>query len=296
MAHKDCRYILFPNPLYSNSDNERELEIIILPHTRTNTLCEYIIDTDTNQVYDIYEHTERSNGLVPSAFIDNECISKFNMCVGTLIDSTFFIISMLAYVKSRSKLNTTLYDAAEYYIHSIKENYDPNEFGSFDKIEGKLIEFYKKLICNPDIVGKISTICDTTTNDDNNKKYTLNDDKLIEYVSKRITKAADISIRKNIILKENTNNNENHDNLSRDTAQKLACNLFFACMPNILTYVKEKLRLKFGEIKYKNSNETNVSDGLKLRNSTHLKKIKKNIKKQNTNSGNILNFIKLKRH
>ncbi|KAH8739630.1 hypothetical protein FG386_001187 [Cryptosporidium ryanae] len=305
MTHRDCRYILFPKLLCQNLAGKGELETIILPHTRTNTLCEYIIDTATNQVYDIYEHKERLNGIVPSAFVDNECISNFNMCVATLVDSAFFIISILAYVKSKSKLNTTLFDAAKYYIYNLRENYDPSEFGSFDVIENKLVEFYKRLIRNPNVIEKISTICDTISNDDNdscdNKKYTLNEDKLIEYISNRISKAADISIQRNIVFKENINNSESHSS-SRNTAKTLACDLFFACIPNVLTYVKEKLRSSFGEIKYKGNIETKTCVDVKSKNSYfsknnfNPKKIKKSIKKQNTNNGNILSFIKLKKH
>lgn len=89
-------------------------------------------------------------------------------------------------------------------------------------------------------------------------KLTLNDERLLEYFSERIIKAAKIASERNLVFKEYYNESKAispNASLSLVPAQEIACDLLTACIPRTLTNIKERLRRRFGELKVRSEPE-----------------------------------------
>ncbi|KAH8584908.1 uncharacterized protein ELE39_000859 [Cryptosporidium sp. chipmunk genotype I] len=110
-------------------------------------------------------------------------------------------------------------------------------------------------------------------NENQSKKLTLNDEKLLNYLSERVIKAAKISTERDLVLCDyycEHGTNPPQTSPSQIPAQEIACDLLLACIPKDLSNVRERLKRRFGELK--TTNDSGSTD----KNSTSLNKYSKN--------------------
>ncbi|OII74546.1 uncharacterized protein cubi_00099 [Cryptosporidium ubiquitum] len=259
MEYKNKKFIVFPN---TNTDLERKLKIVILPNPYVNVLCEYLFDSNHNEVYEIQEMAERSNGITPSAFFGNDCISKLEFCGAMNIDTFFFLLSALAFARNKQYINKELSQIVSYYISNLKLELEQSDLDLFDQAEANIRELFQEFLSDTKLIEKIKKVCDILQEGNeppNGKNYstklTLNDEKLLDYLSGRIIKAAKIASERDLVFKEYYNDSEiisPQASLSQVPAQEIACDLLFACIPKVLSNVRERLKRRFGEFKTKN--------------------------------------------
>ncbi|KAF7457647.1 Ribonuclease H2 subunit B [Cryptosporidium felis] len=256
MSFKNKKFILFPK---AKANLERKLEVVVLPHPNSSVLCEFLFDSTQNEIYEIYELAERSNGIVPSAFFQNECISSLAFCGAMVIDPFFFLLSALALARNNKYVDKELPEVVTHYIDSLKLHIKKDELSVFNANESRMRSLYEVLLSDSKTLQKVCNVCDISTGaqkqvctDSGTNKYTLNDQKLLEYLSERIIKAANISIERKLYFKEfGSNSGAINSNISlfRVPAQQIACDLLNSCIPKILTNITERLKRRFGELK-----------------------------------------------
>ncbi|QOY43525.1 Ribonuclease H2 subunit B [Cryptosporidium parvum] len=265
MEYKNKKFVVFPD---TNTGLERNLTIITLPHPSVSTLCEYLFDTVNNEVYEIFELSERSSGIKPSAFFGNDCISKLELCGAVNVDTFFFLISALVFARNKKYVNKELSQVVIYYISNLKLELEQSDFDLFDEVKDGILELFQKFLLDTKLIEKIEKVCDislegkNSTNSENQpKKFTLNDEKLLNYLSERVIKTAKISTERGLILNDyysEQGTNSPHTSLSQVPAQEIACDMLFACIPKSLTNVGERLKRRFGE--YKTTNDSGNTD------------------------------------
>lgn len=157
MEYKNKKFVVFPN---TNTDLERNLKIVILPHPNVNTLCEYLFDSAHNEIYEIQEMTERSNGITPSAFFGDECISKLELCGAINIDTFFFLLSALAFARNKQYINKELSQIISYYISNLKLELEQSDFDLFDQNETNIRELFQKFLSDTKLIEKVEKVCD----------------------------------------------------------------------------------------------------------------------------------------
>ncbi|KAH8584907.1 uncharacterized protein ELE39_000858 [Cryptosporidium sp. chipmunk genotype I] len=157
MKYKNKKFVVFPD---SKTGFERKFTIITLPHPSVNTLCEYLFDANHNEVYEILELTERSNGIKPSAFFGNDCISKLELCGAVTIDTFFFLLSALAFARNKQYINKELSQVLSYYINNLKLELERSDFDLFDQVEVGIRKQFQKFLSDAKLIEKIEKVCD----------------------------------------------------------------------------------------------------------------------------------------
>ncbi|KAJ1610607.1 hypothetical protein OJ253_1119 [Cryptosporidium canis] len=265
MEHKHKKFVVFPD---TNTNLDRNLKVVTLPHPSVNTLCEYLYDSNHGEVFEIQEMTERYDGVTPSAFFGNECISKVEFCGAMAVDCFFFLLSALAFARSKQYINKKLSQVVSYYIINLKLELEQSEFSLFDQHKSNIQEMFQIFISNKKLLDKVEQVCDVSRESQMSENlpsnYTLNDEKLLEYLSERVRKAAKIASERKLIFKEYYNESKVTSPLALQSsvpAQEIACDLLFACIPKILTNIIERLKRRFGELKVMNEPENVEKSG-----------------------------------
>lgn len=159
MEYKNKKFVIFPD---AKTDLERRLRVVTLPHPSVNTLCEYLYDSNHDEVYEIQEMTERSDGVTPSAFFGNECISQLELCGAMAIDRFFFLLSALAFARSKQFVDKKLPQVVSYYINNLKLELEQSDFALFDKSESNIREMFQKFLSDAKLLERIEMVCDVS--------------------------------------------------------------------------------------------------------------------------------------